>query len=939
MTRLMGQLLGIAGLIASGHSSPAAAQGARAQQRTVSIQRVSLDRALRLFSRQTGRQVAFAARLVRGKIANPVAGSMAADAAIARLLSGTGLSATPVKGGYVLVQASAEIQHPNTPTNVVVLPVSDAPKADVVVIGTRLGGGASDEVKRRSLQSVSVLTEADIRNVPDTSRADVVRRIPGVQLSVRAAGGIVTIRGLSQTEDRLNGRNLASTTFRGFDIAALPSDIVAGIDVYKTPSASQLEGGIGGVIDFHTRRPFDGDGAQVSGAARAVGGTLDSRIRDNVSAFVGTRGNGDAGEVGALVGISHQVQDVGGDIFRTDTTLVGRTASDDPIDAPANATKRYLRGTKTLSTVYSSAQWRPVPTLEFTGDVLFNRSALDFTNVSLLAGLADGRAIGPFALHPRDATVVRGRWADVPLESSTSRGQGRFDVFQHALSVRHHDGPLAVLADLSRTKTGFRYGTARLTLRSQAPELAYAIEQGLPRFVLGGLSPEDPAAWRFGGFNDVRVRDDSGETAARIDVDYAVGGLIQSLKLGARFARRTVRHRQALQQADVGFYLGAVGASDLVASTGDRLFGRDYPQPSWIAPTGAALSPGRVGQVREAIGLPSGAPGLQAALSYDMEEAVASGYGEATFEAPVGRTIVQGNAGLRYAGTDLSVSSAGADMVGRGYAHWLPSLNLRAELTPRLFARAALSRQITRPSFMQLAPTVTVDFVNALGDAGNPRLQALTAWQYDAALEWYLAPAGHLYASLFYKDVAGFIRTQATFEIIQGQPILVSRPVNAADGWIAGVELGYAHRLAFLPGPLSGLGIQGSYTGIDSFLVDNGAGFRVPLEQMSRHNYAVVGTYDKGGIKAGVTWIWRSRLLQVSRGDALGRPLYRNPYGQLDANLSMDLGKGVSATIGVLNALRRRTTEYFGHGSRPNQVFEESRRVLVGITYRSGDPP
>lgn len=278
-------------------------------------------------------------------------------------------------------------------------------------------------------------------------------------------------------------------------------------------------------------------------------------------------------------------------------------------------------------------------------------------------------------------------------------------------------------------------------------------------------------------------------------------------------------------------------------------------------------------------------------------------------------------------------------MVGRGYAHWLPSLNLRAELTPRLFARAALSRQITRPSFMQLAPTVTVDFVNALGDAGNPRLQALTAWQYDAALEWYLAPAGHLYASLFYKDVAGFIRTQATFEIIQGQPILVSRPVNAADGWIAGVELGYAHRLAFLPGPLSGLGIQASYTGIDSFLVDNGAGFRVPLEQMSRHNYAVVGTYDKGGIKAGVAWIWRSRLLQVSRGDALGRPLYRNPYGQLDANLSMDLGKGVSATIGVLNALRRRTTEYFGHGSRPNQVFEESRRVLVGITYRSGDPP
>lgn len=939
MIRLMGRLLGIASVIATGHAAPAIAQRAQMPRRAVAIPRMALAQALRLFSQQTGRQVAFAPQLVRNRRASPVAGQMPPEEALTRLLAGTGLSARPTTGGYVLVAAPAPVPVAHAASPIDSGPAADAPRADIVVIGTRLNGGEPADIKRRSLQSVSVLTDADIRNIPDTSLADVVRRIPGVQLSVRAAGGIVTIRGLSQTEDRLNGRNLTSTTFRGFDIAALPSDIVSGIDVYKTPSASQIEGGIGGVIDFHTRRPFDADGSQASIQIKAASGTLDDRLRDNVAAHVSVRGTTGIGEVGALVGVSHQGQDVGGDIFRTDTNMLRRTAANDTIDAPVNAIKRALRGTKTLSTAYTSVQWRPSAALEFTGDVLYNRSALDFTNTSLSAGLAAGDAIGPFVRAAQDGTIRAGQWTNVPLEASTNKGEGHLDLVQYALSTRYRDGRLTILADLARTQTGFRYETSSLTILAQAPAVTYAVTNDLPRFVVGGIDPTDAGAWRFGSFNDVLVDDASTETAGRIDADYAIGGLIESLKIGARLAHRAVRHRQGLQQADASPGFEPVQGSRLVEQTGDRLFDRSYPQPRWVAPIGAALAPDRVGSVRALFGLSPAAPPPQPLLGYEIGETVANGYVEATFGIPLGRTIVQGNAGLRYALTDLTVSGGASALSTRRYADLLPSINLRAEVAHQLFARLAWSRQLTRPSFTDLAPTVTVDFVNAVGTAGNPRLGALTASQYDAALEWYFAPAGNLYAAIFYKTVSGFVRTQADVETIQGRAIRVSRPANAADGWLGGVEIGYAHRFTFLPGALAGLGIQASYTGIDSFRADNGAGYRVPLEQMSRDNYTIAATYDRHGVRAGVAWAWRSRLLEISNGDALGRPLYRDPFGQLDANISIDLTRNVSLSASVINALRRRTSEYYSDPPIINQVFVESRRFLVGLSYRSGASP
>ncbi|MDB6089599.1 MAG: TonB-dependent receptor, partial [Gammaproteobacteria bacterium] len=73
-------------------------------------------------------------------------------------------------------------------------------------------------------------------------------------------GQTVTIRGFGPTFNTVlvNGRTLPTQTGdRSFDFDVLPAELINGADVYKTSAASQVDGGIGGLMNLHTPRPLD----------------------------------------------------------------------------------------------------------------------------------------------------------------------------------------------------------------------------------------------------------------------------------------------------------------------------------------------------------------------------------------------------------------------------------------------------------------------------------------------------------------------------------------------------------------------------------------------------------------------------------------------------------------------------------------------------------
>ena len=97
---------------------------------------------------------------------------------------------------------------------------------------------------------------------------------------------------------------------------------------------------------------------------------------------------------------------------------------------------------------------------------------------------------------------------------------------------------------------------------------------------------------------------------------------------------------------------------------------------------------------------------------------------------------------------------------------------------------------------------------------GNPDLKPYRADNLDATAEWYFAKGGLFSVGAFAKFIKNPIFTQAyfvnngNFNGKQYQVVNYSQPLNADKGDIIGIEAQFQQQFTFLPGLLSGLGIQ-----------------------------------------------------------------------------------------------------------------------------------
>lgn len=145
-------------------------------------------------------------------------------------------------------------------------PVNPDAGTTVVVSGIRASASSALAVKRDTMEVVDSISAEDIGKLPDPNVAETLTRIPGVQgyryggegASPVGQGSGLTIRGLSgQTASQVNGRAYFTAGSREYNIEGAIPGMVAGIDVFKNPSAEHIEGAIGGLVNIRTRKPSD----------------------------------------------------------------------------------------------------------------------------------------------------------------------------------------------------------------------------------------------------------------------------------------------------------------------------------------------------------------------------------------------------------------------------------------------------------------------------------------------------------------------------------------------------------------------------------------------------------------------------------------------------------------------------------------------------------
>lgn len=193
---------------------------------------------------------------------------------------------------------------------------TDAPALEeILVSGQRSSIESAQNIKRDADQIVDSIVAEDIGKLPDRSIADTLQRVSGVTVSrfdspgdpehFAGEGAGVSIRGLPQVRGELNGRDIFSADGgRGLSFDDVPAELMAGVDVFKTPTADMVEGGLGGIVNLRTRMPFDADGQVISFSGQVNYGDLISESNPEFSGLYSNRWDTDAGEFGFLINLS-----------------------------------------------------------------------------------------------------------------------------------------------------------------------------------------------------------------------------------------------------------------------------------------------------------------------------------------------------------------------------------------------------------------------------------------------------------------------------------------------------------------------------------------------------------------------------------------------------------------------------------------------------------
>ena len=275
-------------------------------------------------------------------------------------------------------------------------------------------------------------------------------------------------------------------------------------------------------------------------------------------------------------------------------------------------------------------------------------------------------------------------------------------------------------------------------------------------------------------------------------------------------------------------------------------------------------------------------------------------------------------------------------------ADWLRSVNLTYELIPGMNLRGSWSQTIARPTFLELAPVITFDFIEDETFVGNSDLVLSHVENYDARWEWFRRPGEVFAVSYFYKKIADPIET-ISFGYLSRDYLLA---VNYPEGRIRGMEFEARKDLDFLPHPFKNFSLGANYTFIEAKVripevQRSGLAFH-ELDQFSRDmegqpaylfNVNLTFNKEEWGTTAGVFYNVRGDMLRAGAavGDRGATPnIYELARETLNLSFQQKIGRHLSLTLQAKNVTDPTIEEVY---REPDGTETNRRRGREGIRY------
>jgi iron complex outermembrane receptor protein len=814
----------------------------------------------------------------------------------------------------------------------------------VVVTGIRESMESASNRKRYANQIMDSIVAEQIGKLPDTNVADALQRVTGVQVTQdMGEGSTVAIRGLTEIETQLNGEAIFTASGgRTLNFEDIPAELLAGVDVYKTPMASQVEGGIGGVVNMRTHRPFDFKGLKIAASLGATHADLIGKTKPKFSGMISDIWNTSIGKVGGLLAISYQdrpfleqytgLTQPGTISGVVDANGNGTVNSNDVINYPQGEYFAYNYGARRRLGINGSLQWQPTDNLTLHLDSYLanfrshGNTEATYLNTSFASGYSN------ITLFPGTHDFKSGTFYTVGDQPESFTKDIHDRTVQFAGGAEWDLDPLDLSANLSYTRGTHDQHFNEIALYGGLPSLSLNTGSTVPVLNYNGFNVTNPNNYTYSQTNYYRAHNLGKEKSGRMDASYDTGNdYLHTIKAGYRHSNRTATNQEI---NDVQYsttsgtnYFGQPSSKLPGLMVNTRFSGLGTwttPDPAKIRDAASIYKLFNIGSL----------PAYNPLSTYNLSEKTDAGYVEGLFST-YGSMPISGNIGVRFVRTHESVlGNQSIDGVisplnkSSSYNDILPSLNLKIALTNQLQFRFAASKTITRPSFSDLTPSLTLTTIFHTGSAGNANLKPMKAKGADASLGWYFGKGNHLFGDVFYKNVKGFIAYSTNVEQFFGQANRITRPNNSNNGNLKGAEFSYQQFFTDLPGWMSGLGVQANYTYVKSSATGIIPGQSTPLANLSQNSYNLVLMYDRINYWARLAYNWRSRFLASTYyTNTSQEPIYMKSYGTLDASIGYKFSKHLTMTLAGVNLLRKHKSSYFLRTTLPDATYLEDRRV------------
>lgn len=299
------------------------------------------------------------------------------------------------------------------------------------------------------------------------------------------------------------------------------------------------------------------------------------------------------------------------------------------------------------------------------------------------------------------------------------------------------------------------------------------------------------------------------------------------------------------------------------------------------------------------------------------------------------------------------------------YSKLYPSLMAKYQPTRQWIFRTGVSKTVGHPDYAEVLPTVTYVDGSTTGiniTVPADGLKPYYVTNYDVSAEYYFSKSGLVSASLFRKDVDGFISAVGITDDAQRRALIrkhinpnfsdtdtlptgtFQEYQNGKNSTVQGLELMYNQNLSFLPAPFNGLNLQVNWSKMD---VDADADLdpvtglpngktstqyaQETAANLQTFNFAIGYRQKKFSTQVSANWTDDKLITTGVSNSTLNA--FQAPDWKVNITAKYELSRHYIVYINVSNLFSQRTEYYKGSALGTQDITLPSRKFEFGYPH------